>query len=146
MKIIFLATILISSSAFATSCYEAQLSTPAGIQNRFCFDSVQIKSLQQGSQLIIHGQDIQGTFATSEMPVAAHPIVLQLKTKINLFSQWDSGCGSGETADLIISAYSNEGESTEVVGALNISVETSTTNDTCHSPPQKETIHFHLMK
>jgi hypothetical protein len=63
--------------------------------------------------------------------------------KKTIINKWESGCGNGEIATVTIKGEENISSGVDVRG-LEISVEYTTANDTCHSRAESQVLNYKL--
>lgn len=121
--------------------YKTSASVPYYLMS-FVFDSAEVSN--DGENLVVDARygNLRGDFKIVSLSRHNEERVNFIAEKV-IINKWESGCGKGEFAKITISG--EEGLSTGVdVKYLDISVEYTTTNDTCHSQPQTETIKYAL--
>lgn len=145
MKLKTIIAIMFTVPAIAfggTSYYEATSATPASAPLSLCLESIQESHVGDG---LLEVESSDGSF----------PSILKITStsrhnedRVNFTAQatfvdvWESGCGNVFNATLIV-----EGEFTTGIiepNYLRLSVNTTSTNDTCHSRPQLEKIKYVL--
>lgn len=147
MKLKTIVAIMFTVPAIAfggTSCYEATSATPASVPSRLCLESIQESHVGDG---LLEVESSDGSF----------PSLLKITStsrhnedRVNFRAQatfadiWESGCGNGFNATLIVDGEFTIG--TIEPSYLTLSVDTISTNDTCHSRPQLEKIKYVLVK
>lgn len=123
-----------------TSCYEATSATPASVPSRFCLETMQESHVGQN---LLEVESADGSFPALLKIISTsrhnEDRVRFVATSV-LNDVWQSGCGDGFKATLIVKSEFFTG--TIIPSWLDLSVETLTTSDTCHSRPQVQTIKY----
>lgn len=126
-----------------TTCYKADAVTPYGVPSVLCLES------------IIDGttyNQLDVTSANGSFPAALtitdrsyhNENRFTFKSEAVLVNIWESGCGDGIFAKVNVKGQLAYGEIDAT--ALTVTVDTETTNDTCHSQPWSESINYSLVK
>ncbi|MFV8251254.1 hypothetical protein [Bdellovibrio bacteriovorus] len=144
MKSIVIAFVLLALPVLsqAQTCFRATQALPEGVASVLCVDEVVLSSDEKQLELI--GQDYSVPAFLDVVQTSRHnEDKLNFKAQGALVDIWQSGCGNGLSANLVISGRTEYGEIHPQ--SLNVSVEVAETNDTCHSEPQKYVVPFALI-
>lgn len=145
MKLKTIAAILFAVPVIAfgeTSCYYATTPTPASIPARFCLEAMQDSHVGQN---LIEVESADGSFPALlniTSTTRHNEDRIRFVAKATLADVWQSGCGDGFKATLVVKSETFTGS--YIPTWLDVSVETLSTNDTCHSRPQAQTIRYEL--
>lgn len=143
LAVVFLSIPALSFSATRSACYVADTAVPAQIESILCLEDIS-ESVKTN---ILDVKSSDGSFP-AEMTVTSlsrhneERYVFTIEGLIH--DEWNSGCSDGVSANAIIKGRNNYG--VVDVRALDITVEITTTNDTCHSQGSTETVHYTLVK
>jgi hypothetical protein len=148
MKFLSLAVVLISLpvmsfAATRSACYKADKAVPNEIESILCLENIS-DSVKADIFSVISSD---GSFP-AEMNVTSitrhneERFAFTIEGLIH--DEWNSGCSDGVSANAIIKGKDDYGFVD--VRALDITVEITTTNDTCHSEGTTETVHYTLVK
>ena len=130
--------------AFASSsCYEATTATPVGIPNRLCVESIQ-ESVVDGKLDVVSADNSVPAALKITSTTRHTEDRVRFVAEAVIANEWQSGCGDGFKATLIAKGEVTTG--TIYTHYLDLAVETLSTNDTCHSRPQLNTIKYELVK
>lgn len=122
----------------AQVCYRLDdtKNTPANVPSEICLESLQVDPI--ASTIYVYSYFYPSLYKELKVDslIRQNEDFYSFKSSNVLHNEWQSGCGSGERVELFISGavdFNGEGD----INKLNIRVEQQTTNDTCHSHPQK---------
>lgn len=122
------------------TCFQAVEAVPAKVPALLCLETF---AYYGGDQLFITGGNLEGDYKITHNS-RHNEDRLNIKAQKNLFNDWESICGDGDSAEIVIAATEYYGNID--IQALDISVEYSHTNDTCHSIPQDTTIKYQFVR
>ncbi|MGE9746488.1 hypothetical protein [Bdellovibrio bacteriovorus] len=144
MKSVVLAFVLLALPAFsqAQTCFRATAALPDGVASILCVDKVVLTADEKKLELV--GQDYSVPAFLDVIHTSRHnEDKLNFKAQGALVDIWQSGCGDGLSAKLMVSGRTEYGEIYPQY--LSVSVEVAETNDTCHSEPSKHTVPYALI-
>lgn len=144
MKSVVLAFVLLALPAFsqAQTCFRATVALPDGVASILCVDKVVLTADEKKLELV--GQDYSVPAFLDVIHTSRHnEDKLNFKAQGALVDIWQSGCGDGLSAKLMVSGRTEYGEI--YPQSLSVSVEVAETNDTCHSEPSKHTVPYALI-
>ncbi len=126
-----------------TTCYKADLATPYGVPATLCLES--ITDSVTVNQLDVKSADGSFPAVLKVTETSRHnEDRLNFKAEAVLVDVWQSGCGDGIFAKVNVKGELAYGEIRP--DFLTITVDTETTNDTCHSQPWAETYNYSIVK
>ena len=129
--------------ANAGSCYKATTSVYGDIPAVMCLDSIQTTATE--NVLFVNSPDRSFPAILDITKTSRHnEDRLNFTAEVVLADVWNSGCGDGFKATLKVESEMTYG--LIYADYLNVSIETESTNDTCHSQPQTEVIKYELVK
>ena len=147
MKLKTIAALLFAVPVIAfgeTSCYQATTPTPASVPARLCLESIQESHIGDG---FLEVESADGSFPAILKITSTsrhNEDRVRFEAKATLADVWQSGCGDGFSATLVVKSEFITG--TIYASYMDVSVETVSTNDTCHSRPQTQKIKYELVK
>jgi hypothetical protein len=106
------------------------------------FDSIQLSADESHLVLEARYGNLSGEFKVIETVRHNEDKVRFIAEKI-IINKWSSDCSTGEMAKVTIEGMNEAGNGMSAKH-LKISVEYTTTPDTCHTRPQVQTIHYEL--
>lgn len=122
------------------TCYSASEYISSAIPQELCLETI---SYQNEDKLFLSGYNLDGEYKIVQKDFFKEDVIHFIARK-NIIDRYVSGCGDAEHADIFVEAVEYHGNID--VRSLNISIDYSYTNDTCHSQPQKKTLHYNLVK
>lgn len=144
MKSLSIAVVLFSLPVISfAACYKADTAVPSQIESVLCLENI-TESIKANTLEVISAD---GSFP-AELTITSFSRHNEERYAFTIegliHDEWNSGCSDGVSANAIIKGKNNYG--VVDVKALDISVEITTTNDTCHSQGWAETVHYSLVK
>jgi hypothetical protein len=127
------------------SCYQASVDVPNSIPKIYCLDSVLLVGLN--TSLVTFGSnsnvpahlDIKSITYSNEDTIHFTAETIILNNRIGT-------CEESEFATLTLNGTSVIGQNPEIQPKeLKLTVDYTSTHDTCHSHPQSQTIHYNLL-
>lgn len=144
MKLLSLTAIVLalplSSFAARSVCYVADSTVPTRIERILCLESVSA----QGNTLSVVSADGSFPFPVKVTSVVQNENKSVFTAAGYIHDEWNSGCGAGVSAVAVIKGTQENGLIS--ADALDINVEITTTNDTCHNPGSSEVVHYSVVK
>jgi hypothetical protein len=125
--------------AFGGTCYQATSTVPASVPGIFCVDSIE----ETYTPYILSAKGPNNNFPTELKIIHTsrhNEERLNFTAVAVVAEEWNSGCGDGFSAVLNVKGEIAYGDI--ATNDLNLFVEIKTTNDTCHSKPDVETISY----
>ena len=108
----------------------------------FVFDTANVSNDGENLELDARYGSLRGQFKIVSSSRHNEERVRFTAEKV-FINKWESGCGEGEVAKIIIQGEDHASFGVDVTG-LSITVEYTTTNDTCHSRPVTEVLKYEL--
>ncbi|MBC7429530.1 MAG: hypothetical protein H7336_13010 [Bacteriovorax sp.] len=142
MKSLIAALFAIPVLAFGSTCYQATTPVYGEVPARLCLDK--IVASNSSNELIVVSYDRFPSILTITETSRHNEDRVNFTAEAVIADVWESGCGDGFKATLKVKSEMTYGEISEKY--LDLSVETETTNDTCHSQPQTEVIKYEIVK
>jgi hypothetical protein len=146
-----LASLVLSFSVIAgpedhmhDTCFTSSNERPYFVSSIFCFENATLNPLNNVVLVDGYASNVPGTLATTKLIRQSEDFyTFEAATVIN--NKWESGCGVGELATLIISGNADFNGYIDAK-TLNFKVKYEMTSDTCHSIPQSGVVNFTLSK
>lgn len=127
----------------AGTCYKATSVVSGGVPSVMCLESIQETGIQ--NVLFVSSEDRSFPNTLRIVETSRHnEDRLNFTAQAKLADIWNSGCGDGFLAVLKVKSEIAYGEINPAY--LNVSVETETTSDTCHSHPQTDVIKYEIVQ
>lgn len=150
-KFFVLVALLFCSNVFAGpedhtpgAVYQTSDSSAPYYISQFVFDTLDISGDE--TELILDARygNLRGAFKITEVLKYSEDKAIITAEKVVL-DKWETGCGSGEHAVLVIQGKSWVGQAPDP-SSLKMTLQYKYTNDTCHSRPQVKTFEYHLVR
>ena len=129
--------------AFGTTCYKAETATPYGVPSVLCLEAIVDGATYNQLDVVSADGSFPAALTITDSS-RQNENKLTFKSEAVLVNVWESGCGEGILAKVNVKGRLIYGEIN--AEELTVSVDTSVTNDTCHSRPQQSTINYNLVK
>lgn len=150
-KLVIALSLLASTFAFAgpedhmnDTCFTAKKSVPGSIPSTFCFEAATLDVNSNKLNVSGYATNVPYELKTTTL-FRKNEDFYTFVAKSVVWNSWESGCGEGLFAEVIISG---EADFTGYIDAksLHFSVNYEVTNDTCHSQPQESAVEYVLSK
>ncbi len=142
MKSLIAALLAMPVLAFGTTCYQATTPVYGDVPAKLCLEKI-VDSTTVNELLVVSYDGFPPVLTVTETS-RHNEDRLNFTAKAVIKDVWESGCGDGFKAIVVVKSEIAYGEINPAY--LDLSVETERTNDTCHSHPWSEVIKYELVK